>query len=110
VAERDEQPGDTNDAAPNTDNAWDRSQRQETPFRRHARRVTVDVAHRLAQIGLAVAVAVAVAVVVAVVGMVLLIFDVVSGLTAGVVAATAAAALLGGLWVALPLAIRESRG
>jgi hypothetical protein len=106
VAERDEQPGDTNDAAPNTDNAWDRSQRQETPFRRHARRVTVDVAHRLAQIGLAVAVAV----VVAVVGMVLLIFDVVSGLTAGVVAATAAAALLGGLWVALPLAIRESRG
>jgi len=42
-----------------------------------------------------------------VVGMVLLIFDVVSGLTAGVVAATAAAALLGGLWVALPLAIRE---
>jgi len=108
VAERDEQPGDTNDPAPNTDNAWDRSQRQETPFRRHARRVTVDVAHRLAQIGLAVAVAVAV--VVAVVGMVLLIFDVVSGLTAGVVAATAAAALLGGLWVALPLAIRESRG
>jgi hypothetical protein len=106
VAERDEQPGDTNDPAPNTDNAWDRSQRQETPFRRHARRVTVDVAHRLAQIGLAVAVAVAVAVV----GMVLLIFDVVSGLTAGVVAATAAAALLGGLWVALPLAIRESRG
>lgn len=104
MAERDEQPGDTNDAAPNTDNAWDRSQRQETPFRRHARRVTVDVAHRLAQIGLAVAVAVAV------VGMVLLIFDVVSGLTAGVVAATAAAALLGGLWVALPLAIRESRG
>jgi hypothetical protein len=103
VAERDEQPGDTNDAAPNTDNAWDRSQRQETPFRRHARRVTVDVAHRLAQIGLAVAVAV----VVAVVGMVLLIFDVVSGLTAGVVAA---AVLLGGLWVALPLAIRESRG
>jgi len=100
VAERDEQPGDTNDPAPNTDNAWDRSQRQETPFRRHARRVTVDVAHRLAQIGLAVAV----------VGMVLLIFDVVSGLTAGVVAATAAAALLGGLWVALPLAIRESRG
>jgi hypothetical protein len=103
VAERDVQPGDTNDAAPNTDNAWDRSQRQETPFRRHARRVTVDVAHRLAQIGMAL-------LAVAVVGMVLLIFDVVSGLPAGVVAATAAAVLLGGLWVARPLAIRESRG
>ena len=69
-------------------------------FRRHARRVTVDVAHRLAQIGMAL-------LAVAVVAMVLLIFDVVSGLTAGVVAAAAAAVLLAGLWVALPLAIRE---
>ncbi len=69
-------------------------------FRRHARRVTVDVAHRLAQIGMAL-------LAVAVVAMVLLIFDVVSGITAGVVAAAAAAVLLAGLWVALPLAIRE---
>ena len=69
-------------------------------FRRHARRVTVDVAHRLAQIGMAL-------LAVAVVAMVLLIFDVVSGLTAGVVAAAAATVLLAGLWVALPLAIRE---
>ncbi|HEY5151293.1 MAG TPA: DUF6328 family protein [Mycobacterium sp.] len=68
-------------------------------FRRHARRVTVDVAHRLAQIGMAL-------LAVAVIGMVLLIFDVVSGLMAGVVAA-AAAVLLAGRWVALPLAIRE---
>lgn len=41
-------------------------------FRRHARRVTVDVAHRLARIGMAL-------LAVAVVSMVLLIFDVVSG-------------------------------
>ncbi len=68
-------------------------------FRRHARRVTVDVAHRLARIGTAL--------LAAVVAMVLLIFDVVSGLTAGVIAAAAATVLLAGLWVALPLAIRE---
>ena len=69
-------------------------------FRRHARRVTVDVAHRLAQIGM-------VLLAVAVVAMVLLIFDVVSAFTAAVVAAGAATVLLAGLWVALPLAIRE---
>jgi len=69
-------------------------------FRRHARRVTVEVAHRLAQIGMAL-------LAVAVVAMVLLIFDVVSGTTAGLIAAAAATVLLTGLWVALPLAIRE---
>ena len=58
------------------------------------------MAHRLAQIGMTL-------LAVAVVAMVLLIFDVVSGLTAGVVAAAVATVLLAGLWVALPLAIRE---
>ena len=72
-------------------------------FRRHARRVTVDVAHRLAQMVMSL-------LAVAVVAMVLLIFDVVSGLTAGVIAAAAATVLLAGLWVALPLAIRERGG
>ena len=58
-------------------------------FRRHARRVTVDVAHRLAQMVMSL-------LAVAVVAMVLLIFDVVSAFTAAVVAAGA-----------LPLAVRE---
>ena len=57
----------------------------------------------LAQIGMAL-------LAVAVVAMVLLIFDVVSGLTAGVIAAAAATVLLAGLWVSLPLAIRERGG
>jgi hypothetical protein len=69
-------------------------------FRRHARRVTVATAHRLAQVGL-------VFLGIAIVGMVLLIFDVVAGLTAGVIAAVAAVVLLAGLWVALPLTIRH---
>ena len=58
------------------------------------------MAHRLAQIGM-------VLLAVAVVAMVLLIFDVVSAFTAAVVAAGAATVLLAGLWVALPLAVRE---
>jgi hypothetical protein len=69
-------------------------------FRRHARRVTVAAAHRLAQTGLAF-------LGIAIVGMVLLIFDVVAGLAAGVIAAVAAVVLLAGLWVALPLTIRN---
>jgi hypothetical protein len=68
-------------------------------FRRHARRVTVDTAHRLAQIGL-------VFLGIAIVGVVLLNFDVVAGLTAGIIAAAATVVLLGSLWVALPVAIR----
>ena len=58
------------------------------------------MAHRLAQMVMSL-------LAVAVVAMVLLIFDVVSAFTAAVVAAGAATVLLAGLWVALPLAIRE---
>ena len=69
-------------------------------FRRHARRETVDVAHRLAQTGLAF-------LAVAIVGVVLLIFDVVAGAPAGAVAAILAAALRAGVWVVLPLVVRS---
>jgi len=68
-------------------------------FRRHARRVTVATAHRLAQIGM-------VFLGIAIVGVVLLNFDVVAGLTAGIIAAAATVVLLAGLWVALPVSIR----
>jgi len=71
-------------------------------FRRHARRVTVDVAHRLAQIGMFL-------LAIAMVGVVLLIFDVVLGPTQGIVAAGTVAAVLLGLWVVLPLVIREQQ-
>lgn len=69
-------------------------------FRRHARQVTVDVAHRLALTGIALLAA-------AVVGVVLLIFDVVLGGAAGLVAAGCAALVLIVLWGVLPLAVRE---
>jgi len=72
-------------------------------FRQHARQITVDVAHRLAQIGLLL-------LAVAMVGVVLLIFDLVLGLTGGLVAAGLVAAVLIGLWVVLPLAIRDRQG
>jgi len=68
-------------------------------FRRHARRVTVDAAHRLAQIGM-------VFLGIAIVGVVLLNFDVVVGPTAGIIAAAATVVLLTGLWVALPVGFR----
>lgn len=70
-----------------------------TLFRRHARRATVEIAHRLALAGVAM-------LAVAIVGVVLLIFDVVAGPTAGWIAAAAATLLLIGLWAALPLAVR----
>ena len=44
------------------------------------------------------------------VGVVLLIFDLVLGLTGGLVAAGLVAAVLIGLWVVLPLAIRDRQG
>jgi len=69
-------------------------------FRQHARRVTVDVAHRLAQIGLLL-------LAVAMVGVVLLIFDLVLGLAGGLIAAGSVAVLLIGLWLVLPLIIRD---
>ena len=72
-------------------------------FRRHAWRVTVDVAHRLAQVGLAM-------LAVATTGVVLLIFDVVAGPTAGWIAATITTLLLGGLWVVLAIRQRDDSG
>jgi hypothetical protein len=68
-------------------------------FRRHARRATVEIAHRLALAGVSM-------LAVAIIGVVLLIFDVVAGPTAGWIAGAAAALLLTGLWAALPLAVR----
>jgi hypothetical protein len=68
-------------------------------FRRHARRLTVEVSHRLAQIGLAF-------LGLAIVGVVLFIFEVVLSPTAGFIAGAVAAVLLLALWVALPLAVR----
>ena len=62
----------------------------------------MDVAHRLAQIGMFL-------LALAMVGVVLLIFDVVLGSTQGIVAAGIVAAVLVGLWVVLPLAIREQQ-
>jgi len=68
-------------------------------FRRHARRLTVELAHRLAQIGLAF-------LGLAIVGVVLFIFEVVLGAAAGFIAGGVAAVLLLSLWVALPLVVR----
>lgn len=69
-------------------------------FRRRARRVTVQVAHRLALVGLGL-------LAVALVGIVLLIFDVVLGRVAAVVAAAGIALVLLGLWLLLPLRLLE---
>ncbi|TKV57884.1 sodium:proton antiporter [Nakamurella flava] len=69
-------------------------------FRRRARRVTVQVAHRLALVGLGL-------LAVALVGIVLLIFDVVLGRAAAVVAAVVIALVLLGLWLLLPLRLLE---
>ena len=71
-------------------------------FRRHARRATVEVAHRLAQIGISL-------LGLSIVGVILLIFDVVVGPTAGVVAGLAVTVVLVGLWVVLPLTVRQEQ-
>lgn len=68
-------------------------------FRRHARRATVDTAHRLAQIG-------SLFLGIAIIGMVQLIFDVVVDRTAGLIAAAVVSVLLVSLWVVLPLFVR----
>ena len=72
-----------------------------TLFRQHARRVTVDVAHRLAVAGIVLFAA-------ATVGVVLLIFEVVRSVPAGVIAAVGVLLLIVVLWVVLPLSLRES--
>lgn len=70
-------------------------------FRRHARRVTVATAHRLALTGVTLFG-------LATVGVVLLVFDVVRGGGAGVAAAVAVLALLLVLWLILPLLLRKA--
>lgn len=69
-------------------------------FRRRARRVTVEVAHRLALVGLSL-------LAVALIGIVLLIFDVVLGRAAAVIAGGALALVLLALWLLLPLRLLE---
>lgn len=69
-------------------------------FRRHARRATVQVGHRLAIVGLTL-------LGVAMVGVMLLIFSIVLGDHIGVVAASTTAALLFVLWFLLPLHVRS---
>lgn len=71
-------------------------------FRRHARRVTVEVAHRLAITGMTLFG-------LSMVGVVLLIFDVVRGAGAGITAAVIVLVLLMVLWLFMPLYLRESR-
>ncbi len=70
-------------------------------FRRHARKIVVSAAHRLAPSGTVVLGG-------AIVGVVLLLFDVVRGRTAGIAAAAVTLALLVGLWAALPWSLRAS--
>jgi Family of unknown function (DUF6328) len=72
-----------------------------TLFRQHARRVTVDVAHRLAVAGIVLFAA-------ATVGVVLLIFEVVRSVPAGIVAAVGVLLLIVVLWLVLPLYLRQS--
>ncbi|HEY5880823.1 MAG TPA: DUF6328 family protein, partial [Nakamurella sp.] len=69
-------------------------------FRRHARRATVQVGHRLAIIGI-------VLLGLAMVGVTLLIFSVVLGARAGAVAAVVIGAVLLALWAVLPLIVRN---
>jgi len=73
-----------------------------TLFRRHARRVTVAVAHRLAVAGLVLFAA-------ATVGVVLLIFEVVRSVPAGITAAACVLVLLVLLWLVLPLYLRQQQ-
>jgi Family of unknown function (DUF6328) len=68
-------------------------------FRRHRRRETVLLAHRLAIIGIAFLAC-------SVVAVTTLIFDVLVNWTGGVVAGALAAALLLTLWLAIPWAVR----
>jgi hypothetical protein len=70
-------------------------------FRRHVRRATVQVGHRLAIVGIAL-------LGLAMVGVVLLIFSVVLGDQAGVVAASIIAVMLVVLWFLLPLYVRNT--
>jgi Family of unknown function (DUF6328) len=72
-----------------------------TLFRQHARRVTVDVAHRLAAIGMVLFAA-------ATVGVVLLIFQVVRSVSTGIITAAGVLVLVIALWLVLPISVRRS--
>jgi hypothetical protein len=69
-------------------------------FRRHARKILVTAAHRLALVG-------SVLLGGAIVGVVLLLFDVVAGRAAGFAAAATTVVLLSLLWLALPWRLRS---
>ena len=71
-------------------------------FRRHARKIMVAAAHRLALIGTVLLGA-------AVVGVVLLLFDVVRGRATGLTVAACTLGLLLLLWAALPWSMRAER-
>lgn len=72
-------------------------------FRRHARRVMVVLAHRLAMVGMLLLGC-------AVVGVVLLIVDVLRGRSAATAGAATTAVVVLSLWLVLPLSIRRSDG
>lgn len=69
-------------------------------FRRHARLVMVNGAHRLAMLG-------TLFLGIAIVGVVLLIFDLVAGTTASIIAAVLTGLVLAGLWAVGPVVIRR---
>lgn len=73
---------------------------QRVLFRRHARRVMVAVAHRLALFGIAF-------LGVAIIGVALLVFDVVRDRAAGVTAAGIVALFLIILWIVMPIGLRR---
>src|SRR4051794_21364744 len=72
-----------------------------TLFRQHARRITVDVAHRLAENGMGVFAA-------GPVGVALLIFQVVRSVSTGIIAASGVLVLLIALWLVLRMSLRRS--
>jgi O-antigen/teichoic acid export membrane protein len=71
-------------------------------FRRHRRRETVELAHRLTIVGI-------VFLGCAVIAVTTLIFEVLLGWVGGTVAGAASAALLLALWLFIPLAARDAR-
>ncbi len=72
-------------------------------FRRHARGVMVAAAQRLVIVGTAL-------LGVAIVAVTLLIFELVHGVTVGIVAAVVAGVAVLGLWLAMPLTMRNAKG
>ena len=71
-------------------------------FRRHERKETVQVAHRLALSGMAF-------LALAIVGVAFIVFDVTTGRGGGLAAAVVTTVLLTALWLVLPLELRQRR-